>query len=113
MKPSLTWLIGQQEWPIVERRLNAVLDEAPFAQNDPADVMEDRKAAMLFTFAISSQAPPEVLKLFLKCNPTLLQRNITPIRIAIATNASVKTMMILEEARSPQRPESPPSVFGV
>lgn len=113
MKPSLTWLIGHQEWPIVARRLNAVLDEAPVSQNDPDDIREDKKASMLLCFAISSEAPPKVLQLLLECNPMLLQRNAMALRIAQATNASTKTMTILEKARCPQRPQSPPSVFQV
>jgi len=109
MSPSLTWLIGRQEWPIVKQRLHDVLDESTLDSEDANDVTEDRKASMLLCFAISAHAPPEILNLLLECHP--LQENVTPLRVATAMKAPKKTVMILEEALSPLRSSSPPSVL--
>jgi hypothetical protein len=109
----MTWLVGRQEWETIKRRLNSVLDDAPVAKGDVSDVKDDKKASLLLCFAISSEAPPEVVELFLECNPTLLQKNNVPLRIATAMNASEQTLMILEEAICPHRSSSPPSVMSV
>lgn len=103
--------MGHQQWEIVGRRLNAVLDQAPLHPRDMEDVMEDKKASMLLCFAISSQAPTAIIQLLIECNPTLLLRNTTPLRVATATKVSKQSMAALVEARSAHKPRTPsPSV---
>mmetsp|Transcript_24215 Transcript_24215/g.35879 ORF Transcript_24215/g.35879 Transcript_24215/m.35879 type:complete len:118 (+) Transcript_24215:172-525(+) len=102
MPASLTWLIGNKAWNLLEGRLNSVWDEAPQDHCDVNDFGDENKAAMLLCFAVSVGVPPHILELMLKLmtsrHPDLLKTNSNPLRVALETNAPEQTIMILEKA---------------